>query len=248
MSKDSGGGCKKVHGGQFVKKLFVLAAIVGLFYGALFRVQTRAWPWEDWGAFFYFSKASTKAAFDKGREFTREKVLPKTKDLLARAHQLLEEWDTEAPPPEGEPKAEPAPEPEPEATPDREALGVASARTESGKIEGTGTVPVGEGVPVKVKVSAEATPDQEKANALAWEEGRAKFKAGLQHYQRSSPEMEGSQDELKAARGEFEKSLTLLEKAQEEDPDNHLIERDLEEVQVFLVDCQRRLKVETETY
>lgn len=252
MAKDSGGGgCKRRHAGPFVKKLFVLAAIVGLFYGALFRVQTRAWPWEDWGAFFQFSKTSTQAAFEKGKEFTRDKVLPKTKQLLARAHDLLEDWDTESPDPKAGQGTEPGAEGEQGQEPGGESLGLASAESEEHKIEVTGKVSV-EDVPVEVKVKADperaAKAAASKASDENWRQARSKFKSGLKHYQQSSPEMAGSQEELHAAKSDFQESFDLYEKAKRDDPDNHLIERDLEEVQTFLSDCQRRLTVETDSY
>lgn len=257
MSKEAGPGCKRCLGGRIFKKLLVLVAIIGLFYGALYRVQTQTWPWQDWNAFFTFSTASTKSAFEKGKSFAKNTLAPKTKELLARAHDLLESWDTERAEPASEPAGEGA-----EPTEGEESNGEALELAGAGEIsEGEGDsevevrvakrspedseVIVAEGAvktdPVAATAEVRATPD-------TWREGRVKFKDGLKNYQQSSPEMDGSQDALKAAKADFEASRDLLEKAKEEDPDNHLIERDLQEVQIFLVDCQRRLTIETETY
>ena len=239
MAKAGDAGCKKCHFGGALKKLCVLAAIVGLVYGALYRVHTRTWPWQDWGNFFRFSKTSTAQAFEKGKEFTRDTVIPSTQRLLARAQNLLERWDTEQPAPESQENgAAPQGEAEqgafevagPTGARDSELItDVASSQSE---------------VPAE-KPGREASPPQERDYG---EEGREKFREGLKHYQHSSPEMENSQQELLAARGKFQESLELLETAEKQSPDNLQIQEDLQEVQVFLVDCQRRLEVETKSY
>lgn len=255
MGKEAGNGCKRFHGGQALKKLFVLVAIIGLVYGALFRISERRWPWQDWGAFFTFSKTSTQNAFEKGKEFTREKVFPKTKQLLARAHDLLEKWDTEDPLPAEEPaEGEVAQGPEDEALEvtnpsDREPAEGETDVAASEEGRQPREAPTGaEGETAAEVVAHKPSPAKTQASTEAWRKGRASFKEGLKHYQRSSPEMEGSQDELRAARDDFRKSLEYLEEAKRADPDNHLIENDLQEVQTFLVDCQRRLTLEPKTY
>lgn len=258
MGNDAGGGCKRFHGGKFFRTIFALVAIAGLFYGALYRVKKDQWPWEDWKGFLHFSKTSTQTAFEKGKEFTRDKVLPKTRELLAKAEKLLEEMDTEGPAPAKETADEVAQEPERE--PGEEPLELAGAKVEDEEAPAEAVtaeeemgaaevVPAAGGEAISVEQPAKKpAPGKAPEQSDSWRKGRAKFKEGLRHYQQTAPDMEHSREELAAAQADFRESQKLLEEAERADPDNHLIEQDLQRVQEFLVDCQRRMTLEPRTY
>ena len=97
MSAKDKKACKRFHFGKGTKYLMVFVGLLAITYGGLFRVRTNVWPWDNWTAFVSFTSVTTRDAIQRGREFTREKVVPATKDLLARAQDLLKEWDEEDP-------------------------------------------------------------------------------------------------------------------------------------------------------
>ncbi|MCZ6689582.1 MAG: hypothetical protein O7H41_08270 [Planctomycetota bacterium] len=242
MTKEAGKQCKRSHFGGIFKKLFVLVAIVALFYGALYRINTRTWPWQDWNDFLRFSKTSTRSAYEKGKKFTTETVLPKTKQLLAKAQGLLDRWDTETPAPVDE-QAEPQPS---DVDTGEEALEIPGpSEKASDMVEDRGEEETDQPIVIEEERAPVRSPARKMSPEISddWQSARDNFREGVMHYQRSSAEMDEHQVELKAAKEAFHKSIVLFEKAQAADPDNHLIDRDIQEVQVFLIDCQRRLKV-----
>lgn len=224
--------CDRMHVGKGFKYLFLFALLLVLTYGGLFRYRTRSWPWQDWNAFASFSEVTTKTAFEKGKDFSQQKVIPATKDLLARAQNLLERWEEE---PVTE---EPAPPPEES---EKEALEIPKEEAELAEAAEEVIVETTEETDSGVEIVAEAKPNYHQ-------QARDTFKDALKHYQRSSPELDPDQTELAAAQEKFRASLDLLEKAKAENPKNTTIDDDIQDVQVFLYDCQKRMEVDARTY
>lgn len=247
-------GHKSCRSAKLLKAMFGFAGLLAITYGGLYRVQTSAWPWENWGGFASFSSATTKDAFQRGKRFTREKVVPATHDLLARAERLLEKWETESPENGGKGAADREGKGAMEIAP--ESLGGKGAgRTASDRaaeITQAESLVTMDGKETTIKMGdpnhlsptdARAVTEAAKLQLGARAQAREKFKEALRHYQRSSPEMQGNQAQLQEARAKFEEALALFEKAKAENPNDPRIEDDLQEVQVFLYDCQKRLKV-----
>jgi hypothetical protein len=235
MGTDGKAKCNRMHVGKGFKYLFLFALLLVLTYGGLFRYRTKAWPWEDWNAFASFSEVTTKTAIAKGKDFSQQKVIPATRDLLAKAQDLLERWEEE---PVTEDPDTPA-----EAT-DKEALGIPPEETEVADADEPAdeiVVETTEEADGGVEMVAEPRPNYHQ-------QARDTFKDALKHYQRSSPELDPEQAELASAQEKFRASLDLLEKAKAADPKNTTIDDDIQDVQVFLYDCQKRMEVDTRTY
>ena len=250
MTADAKTTKKRTRLGKAMNYLLLFAVLMALTYGGLFKVRTKAWPWHDWNAFADFTSLTTRTAIHDAKQFTKEKVVPATSDLLARAKELLDDWDAEPADAGADAAADPeAPADEMAGT--DEASGqvppkdgdveIVAERGMSIEAEDTANPERMEPVPAPRKIVLKKTPTDDHAR------GREKFKEALRHYQRSSPEMDGSQEQLKQAQDDFRVAMQILEKAKAADPNNRQIEEELQEVQTFLYDCQKRMTVQ-ETY
>ena len=69
------------------------------------------------------------------------------------------------------------------------------------------------------------------------------YREGLTHYRRSLPGMENAQEELKRARGYFEKAVETYRSAAESQPGNRLLEERIQRLQSLIYDCIKRAQV-----